>query len=335
MEWLMSLPWTEWSHPLPYIWIAIAIWFTVRWMIKSGPDTLRRAIAWCKNAPTRFWHYLQDLPELLAEDMRHITVPRGHLSQTMKNILFLLSIGVIVYVYHYQAYQEENVVLPRWPQMWEGIKHLYWDDWLEKHTLWEDSKHSFMRLIPAVLCAGAVGTVMGLYMGVWDAFEAISNRFLQFIGYIPPIAAMVVFIMEVDFGLKLYITIQVFGILTMSATGVFLATRAVPSEEIHRFKTLGASYTEIVWSLLFKELWPQIIETIRQTIAPATIYLIAAEWETGSHGWGHSFMQFYRAGRMDVIIPYLLFFGFLGIFLKLMFHWFTGKVSPWTRLEVR
>jgi NitT/TauT family transport system permease protein len=276
---------------------------------------------------------LQKLLETFKNDVRSILTPRGNLSKAGQNLCFFLALVLLAIGYTYLADQEGNTLFPKWDELWLGTKKMVYNPAMEESIIWDDSIASFKRLIPAIAISGVAGVTMGLYMGLYLGAESLLARVLEFIGNIPPIAMMVVFLIKFGFDLEMFVAVQVFGIITLVTTGIYLATKSVNNEHIYSAKTLGASSQEVVWSILFFQVMPQIIESIRQSVAPAIIYLIAAEWQAGSSGWGYRFMKLYRSGKMEVIFPYLFFFGLLGIAIKLLFTFLERKACPWYSKE--
>lgn len=290
---------------------------------------------WIKNRWEGFLDYFQNLPSVLADDLRSLLLPRAQLSRTTQFILLLLGVSLLVGVYTYLAYSGITPVLPKWDKIWEGFKYLYWDEWFEQHILWEDTKASLPRLIPAVAITGVLGTILGLYMGVWFSIDSLLSKILEFVGGIPPIFAMMVFISIFKFGWMMYVSILIFGTITLVAASVYVAARKIKGEQIDLYCSQGVSSTEIVWSLLFRELLPDILVAVRSSIAPSIIYLAAAENESGNSGWGHSFMFLARAGRIEVVIPYLMVFGIAMICVRICFDLLDRLINPWNHLEAQ
>lgn len=159
------------------------------------------------------------------------------------------------------------------------------------------------------------------------------GRILNFEENIVPNAAMVVFLTLFGFEFKMYLAVITFGILPVIAGRVYQAVKGVHDEQIYAGKIIGGSSSEIVWSILFKMLLPQIIDAIRASVGLALILLVATEWVAGNAGFGYRFMKLYRAARMDVIFPYLMYLGFLGIAIQLVFNWIQRLLCPWYSKE--
>jgi NitT/TauT family transport system permease protein len=263
------------------------------------------------------------------KDLRKITVLRRPISTLTRNFFFLIAIFLLSIGYTCFAYQAENKMIPHWDALFVGVQNLYHDSRSGDYILFEDTIASMKRLLLAVLLASTVGITIGLYMGVYAAAESLFARIIEFIGNVPPNAMMVVFLTIFGFTFEMYLAVIIFGIIAMITKGAYLAAKSVSDEHIFGAKTLGASNQEVVWSVLFPMLRPQLIETVRQSMAPAIIFLIGAEWVAGTDGFGHRFMQLYRSARMDVMFPYLIYLGFMGIMTSIAFKLIQRVLCPW------
>lgn len=278
--------------------------------------------------------YILALPAILLADLRAVFTPRARLSRTSRNLCLLFALVAMTLGYTYlEATEVDSNVFPSWGELYEGTRLIIYNPFLQEYPLWEDSFASFERLLSAVALAGIVGTVLGLYMGVYAAAESTFARVLEFIGNVPPSAVLIVFISKFQFGLATYVGILVFGTITSITTTVFSCVQTVHDEEIYTLRTLGASRQEMVWSVLFWQRLPDILEAIRQTFAPAIVYLLMAEWQASSDGWGWRLMMLTRGVQWHQIFPYLVFFGLLAILVKIGFRILTNRLSPWHRLR--
>lgn len=243
---------------------------------------------------------------------------RREMSKKAHIVFSLLSVLTMIGVYSLVAYGSSSHVLPTWGQMWEGLQKIIWDPFFEESYLWDDSIASFSRLFPAIGIASVIGVVIGMYMGVYASAQSYFGIFLLLIGNIPANSIMVAIMIYLGNGFLMYVGIIVFGTMAIIAKGTFLGVKAISDEHVFSLKTLDASSTEIVWTVLFGEVLPNIIEAILQAIGLGLIYLIATEWVVGSEGFGYRFMMFQRSARMELIFPYVIYLGLVGIAIGLL-----------------
>lgn len=272
---------------------------------------------------------MHDQWAILLRDFKKVFVLRRAISTVTQNFFFLLALVALAIGYTCLAYRADNIMIPHWDALSIGVKNLYKDSRNGEHILWNDTIASFSRLIPAIALAGAIGIPIGLYMGVYAAAESLLGRIIEFVGNIPPNAMMVLFLTLFGFDFTMYIAVIVCGILPSIIKGSYLTSKSVSNEHIYGVKTLGASNQEVVWSVIYKMTLPQLIEIVGQTVAPAIIFLIGAEWVSGTTGFGHRFSKLYHSARMDVMFPYLIYMGFIGIGRSLLFKRAQRLLCKW------
>ncbi|MEL6181927.1 MAG: hypothetical protein AAFS10_23400, partial [Myxococcota bacterium] len=164
---------------------------------------------------------MSDLLETLKADAKALFVPRSPLSRIGQNLCFAVAFFSLVLLYTTLAYQEDNTLYPRWGELWEGLQTLIYNPDMEESMLWDDSLASFQRLVPAIGLSAVIGVTLGLYMGLYVAAESLFARILEFIGNVPPVAMMVVFLLQFGFDLEMFVAVQVFGIITLVTTGIY------------------------------------------------------------------------------------------------------------------
>ncbi len=264
---------------------------------------------------------------------RKVVTMREPLPRWLSNCFFALAILLILGVYTDIAYSGGNTLIPTWGKLIHGLGEMWKDSRSGEHMILKDTLASASRLVPAIALASVLGVILGLHMGTYVAAESMLGRLLNFEENIVPNAAMVVFLTLFGFGLKMYTAVIVFGILPAITGRVYAAVREVHDEHIYSAKTLGASGSEIIWSVLFWQVLPQIIDAIRASVGLALILLIATEWAAGQEGYGYRFLRLYRSARLDVIIPYLMTLGFMGIGVQLAFNGLQRLLCPWYNKE--
>jgi NitT/TauT family transport system permease protein len=109
------------------------------------------------------------------------------------------------------------------------------------------------------------------------------------------------------------------------AQSIYLAVKEVPSELIYKAYTIGASDSEAIWTVVFPQILPKVIDSVRLQIGPALVYLIAAEMLLASAGMGYRIRLEFKKLNMDIVYPYLAFlaaFAYgMDYLLKLFQRW--------------
>ena len=263
------------------------------------------------------------------KSFRRMFVMRAEISKTADYGFFMLAVVTILVAYHLTAYSDTNKLFPRWDQLWEGVKKIITDPVTGDHFLWEDTLASFGRILPAIGLSAVIGVTLGMYMGLYAPVKSFTERILTFFGGIPANAVMVIFMAYLGFELKMFVGVIAFGIMMMITKAVYFAVKAIHNEEIYSLKMLGCSNTEIIWSILFYQILPQILAAVQATFSPAFIFVISAEWISANVGFGYRFMMFKRTARMELIIPYVFYLGLLNVLILGIFSILERVLCPW------
>ena len=113
------------------------------------------------------------------------------------------------------------------------------------------------------------------------------------------------------------------------ALTAYLAVKEFPNELQYKAYTLGASHLEVIWTIIFRQVLPRLIDGVRLMIGPVMVFLIAAEMLVGDVGFGYRIRLQSKLLNMSVVYPYLAMlaaFGFgMDYALQLLQRWW----SPW------
>jgi NitT/TauT family transport system permease protein len=244
-----------------------------------------------------------------------------------------LLVGVYACLSHRQHLRNpDDTTIPSWSQIQAGVERI-----CERNpytgTRWilVDAEATGQRLLLG-LVTGIVGSVcLGLLMGCFKRAEAFFLPPLSLIAKIPPTAMLAVFFVMVGTGAEMYVAMIGFGILPTLSQAVFLAVKDVPQENIDKALTLGASRGEIIWNVIFSQIRPKIIDSIRLLLGSAMVYLIAAEMVCGDVGFGYRIRTQSRLLNMNVVYPYLVILGAFGLLMDGSLKWLVRKWCPWYR----
>ncbi len=181
------------------------------------------------------------------------------------------------------------------------------------------------------LVVGVVLSIaLGLCMGCFTEAEAFFLPPLSFLAKIPPTAMLAVFFVLVGTTYKMYVTMIAFGMLPTLAQSVYQAAKKdVPDELVYKAYTLGANHAELIWNVIFKQILPRVLDSVRLTIGPAMVLLVAAEWMVAGEGFGYRLRLFYQRTDMTVVYVYLIILGAVGLLADYALIWTRRKLCPW------
>jgi len=190
-----------------------------------------------------------------------------------------------------------------------------------------DSKATAYRLFKGLLIGVIGGVIVGMMMGCFPFIEFLLLPPLSFLAKIPPTAVLAVFFVLV--GTEMHVTMVVFGILPSLAQSIYLAVKEVPEELIFKAYTLGASHGEVIFNIIFPQILPKMIDSIRLQIGPAMVYLIAAEMICGDEGFGYRIRIQSKLLNMDVVYQYIVILALSGYVMDYSLKLIQSLLSPW------
>lgn len=192
-----------------------------------------------------------------------------------------------------------------------------------------DSLATLKRFMVGISATIIISFVLGIGMGCFRSVDALFSPAMTFIGKIPPTAALAVFFAILGTSENLYTGLIIFGTMPILATSVMLVAQAVPSQEINKAYTLGASHSEVVWNVIVRQVFPNFLDAIRLTIGPIMVYLIAAEMLASDAGMGYRIRLQLKITEMDVTYIYLVVLALFGFFMDFMFKRVQSVLCPW------
>ncbi len=260
---------------------------------------------------------------------------RRPIASTTRIILGLLSVAMMLAGYSWLSYRQHqknprDTTIPNWSQLTEGLERsVQWNERLEDRWLTDDAWATLTRLTAGLGLAVLGSCVLGLAMGCLQWIEALLHPPLSFLAKVPATAVIAVFMALVGLGMKMYITMIVFGILPSMAITVYQAVKEFPEELQYKAYTLGASHMEVVGNIIFPYILPKLMDATRLMIGPAMVYLIAAEMLFGDVGFGYRIRIQSKLLNMGVVYPYLAILAGFGFFMDSLLRTLQRRLAPW------
>jgi len=274
----------------------------------------------------------------------------GQQSRSIAGVLswFLFAVGIASYFYVAHQRHIENPderVMPTAAQMVQSFANAALnpaeDDmvdgeeghaslWvnIQSSMLWKDSVATSRRfLISVLLLFPAV--VLGLHMAMFPYIGAFFLRFTQFFDKI--VALSLLPILFIAFGIDELskIMLVVIGVAPTIILDTFNLSKSVPREQIVKAATLGAGDFAITYRVVFKQIWPRVLDSIRLNLKAVMLFLFAGEMIASSDGLAYRIALLRRHMGMDTIIPYVLWVALLLFLVDLAMHTLNRKLHPW------
>jgi len=194
--------------------------------------------------------------------------------------------------------------------------------------LWKDTKATGRRfLISVALLFPAV--LLGLHMAMFPYTGAFFLRFVQFFDKI--VALSLLPILFIAFGIDelAKIMLIVIGVTPTIILDVFNLSKSVPREQIVKGFTLGAGDLRISYSIVLKQIWPRVLNSIRLNLKAVMLFLFAGEMIASTDGLAYRIALLRRHMGMDTILPYVLWVALLLFLVDVGMSRVNRWLHPW------
>jgi NitT/TauT family transport system permease protein len=181
------------------------------------------------------------------------------------------------------------------------------------------------------LLAALVGIPLGLYIGAWARFAAVSAPLVEMARYVPVPALLPLCILWVGIGEFQKILIIFLGTFFQLIVAVAAASRATPQEFVDVARTLGLSEQKILWRVVLPAAWPSIFETLQISLGWAWSYLVVAEIVAAGSGIGYRIMWAQRYLQVGLVFVNILELAMLGLATDLMFRLLRKRLFKWAQ----
>ena len=198
--------------------------------------------------------------------------------------------------------------------------------------LWTDTSASLERLLTALAISAFAGLALGLAIGVLPYLRVTIAPFVAAVSLIPPLAILPILFIVVGLGEAAKITLIIIGVAPFIVRDLAMRIAELPSEQIIKAQTLGASTWQLVIRVVLPQMWPRLIDSLRLCLGAAWLFLIAAEAIASTEGLGYRIFLVRRYLAMDVILPYVAWITFLAFTMDWLLRLLRAKAFGWASL---
>ncbi len=204
-----------------------------------------------------------------------------------------------------------------------------------KITLVSDTEASLARLGAGLALATLSSLLLGLLIGVVPLARAILGPVVTVIAVIPPIAVLPILFIALGLGEASKIALITVGVAPYMTRDLAAFIASLPSEQFTKAQTLGANSWQLAIRVALPQLMPRLIESLRFSIGPAWVFLIAAEAVASDSGLGYRIFLVRRYLAMDIILPYVAWISLLAIAFDAILMLLSRKAFPWAHGAAR
>lgn len=257
-------------------------------------------------------------------------------------LFWLLAIGgvaVLLGAYEMVSVRQTRInelqtTIPSFEKLREGLIQIFRPQGLPENLkpamFWVDMRATLWRLVIGMSFGVAASVLVGVLMGAYRWIEAPLGPIVMFLSKIPPTAMMPIYFALVGTDQKMFTSMVALGIFFSMTQSIYQAVRQdVSDEAINKAYTLGASELEIIYEVIWKQILPKIIDSIRLQIGPAMVFLLAAEMVVGNAGLGYQIRMQSRILNMSIVYVYLAILAFVGLIAEWCLATLRRKLCPW------
>jgi NitT/TauT family transport system permease protein len=194
---------------------------------------------------------------------------------------------------------------------------------------WHDTAASLQRLALGVGLASLAGLVFGLAIGLLPHVRAALGGFVAALSMVPPLAILPILFLVFGLGETSKVALIFIGITPFLIRDLATRTAEIPHEQIVKAQTLGASSAVIGLRVALPQVLPRLIQSVRLSLGPAWLFLIAAEAIASDLGLGYRIFLVRRYLAMDVILTYVIWITLLAWLIDLGLRHLSRRAFPW------
>ncbi len=229
------------------------------------------------------------------------------------------------------AENPQDKLLPAPEKVWDTAMRLIseGDRRTGRILFWHDTWASLKRLGIGISISAFVGLLFGLLIGLLPVARRLLAQFVAVLSMIPPLALLPILFIVFGLGELSKVVLIVIGTLPFLIRDLSQRVLEVPEELLVKAQTLGASSWVIAIRVALPQVMPRLIQSVRLSLGPAWLFLIAAEAIASDLGLGYRIFLVRRYLAMDVILTYVIWITILAFLIDWALRWISRHFFPW------
>ncbi len=179
-------------------------------------------------------------------------------------------------------------------------------------TLIQDIAISYFRIISGWLLGCAVAVPLGMLTGRSTFLRTVTEPYIEFFRYIPPIAFITLFLIWFGLGELSKILLIVYTSFFVTFLATMAGAMAVEKEKVRAAQCLGAKPAQVFWHVIVPATVPAAITGIRMALGNAFMTVIAAEFVAAQSGIGFLIFSSRLFAQTDFVFAGILTLGVMG-----------------------
>ncbi len=198
-----------------------------------------------------------------------------------------------------------------------------------EYLFWQDTGSSLTRLGLGIGISALIGLIFGVLNGVIPYARANLSPLITAVSLIPPLAVLPILFIVFGLGEVSKVVLIAIGITPFLIRDMQSKVMELPSEQLIKAQTLGASTWLVIVRVVLPQVLPRLIEALRLSLGAAWLFLIAAEAIAATDGLGYRIFLVRRYLSMDIILPYVFWITVLAFLTDYLLKQLSLRLFPW------
>ena len=221
--------------------------------------------------------------------------------------MFLLTIAVGLVLWQLLAGHFGSALIASPRETWEAGIAL-----AEDGTLWESVRASSQRILLGWGLGLVVGAPVGLLMGRIRIVRELSEPYIEFFRFIPPIAFVTLAVIWFGLGDTSKIVLIFYTAVFIVTINTMAGAVATDENKLRAAASLGANRFQILHSVVLPSAIPYIVTGARLAMGNSFLTIVSAEIVAADHGLGALIWTSRNYGRIDWTFVGIITLGILG-----------------------
>ena len=177
---------------------------------------------------------------------------------------------------------------------------------------------SLSRILSGWIIGSLIAIPIGLLMGKISILRLLTEPFLHFIRFIPPIAFITLFLLWFGIGETAKVVLIVYATLFTVILNTMIGVRSIKEDMLRSARNMGASEWQIMQYVIIPSTIPHIFTGIRLAMSSSFMAIIGAEMVAANEGIGFMIWNSRLYFKTDWIFVGLLCLGMMGFLMDRM-----------------
>jgi taurine transport system permease protein len=181
-------------------------------------------------------------------------------------------------------------------------------------SLWKYMGVSFLRVLIGWALGSLIAIPIGLLMGNVTVIRVLTEPFLNFVRFIPPLAFITLFMLWFGIGEQSKVILILYSTLFIVILNTMTGVLSIEDDKIRSARSMGASEWQILLHVIIPATVPHMYTGVRLAMSTSYMAIIGAEMIAADKGVGFMIWNARLYFKMDWIFVGLFALGIMGFF---------------------